>query len=120
MTDRPPSPEAGAVPGQGSRLGMPRWVKVFVIIAIVLAVVVVVGLLTGQLGPGGPHGPGRHLGGRSDTTPIPNQQNGGNGGIGGPADASAAARTVQVTTLDSMTFEPAAFTVSAGETSRSL
>lgn len=93
---------------------MPRWVKVFVIIAIVLIVVVVIGLLTGQLGPGGSHGPGRHLGARGNTPPASAQQNAGN--VGGPADANEASRTIEVTMLDSMSFEPAAINVSAGET----
>jgi len=68
MNDHPPSPEAGVEPDRGAKPGMPRWVKVFVIIAVVLIVVVVIGLVTGQLGPGGPHGPGRHLGARSNAT----------------------------------------------------
>ena len=34
---------------------MPRWVKVFVIIGLVLVVLLVIGLLTGA------HGPGRHM-----------------------------------------------------------
>lgn len=34
---------------------MPRWVKVFVIVALVLAVLVVIALLTGG------HGPSRHM-----------------------------------------------------------
>jgi len=44
----------------------PRWVKVFVIIALVLVLLAVVVLVTGV---GGDHGPGRHMpsGGPSDT-----------------------------------------------------
>jgi uncharacterized cupredoxin-like copper-binding protein len=38
------------------------------------------------------------------------------GAVGGPAHAAEAARTVQVATLDTMTYEPAAIEVSAGET----
>jgi hypothetical protein len=69
MADPPLHPEkdaAGDTPaasGHGSKPPMPRWVKVFVIIAIVFAVVLIIGLLTGHLGPGGRHGPGRHFGG---------------------------------------------------------
>jgi hypothetical protein len=37
--------------------GMPRWVKITLVIAAVLTLVVVVGLVTGV---GGEHGPGRH------------------------------------------------------------
>jgi uncharacterized cupredoxin-like copper-binding protein len=91
-----------------------RWVKVLMIIgALVLlfAILSFTGVLPG--GPGG-HGPGRHLGGRGDTSPSSGQQN--TGGVGGPADAGEAARTVEVTTLDTMTFEPSSISVSAGET----
>ena len=45
MADRPPYP------------GMPRWVKVFGIIGIVVVLLVVIVLATGV---GGEHGPGRH------------------------------------------------------------
>lgn len=43
--------EQGASP-----TGMPRWVKIFLIVAAVLVVLLVVGMLIG----GGQHGPGRH------------------------------------------------------------
>ena len=42
-----------AEPDLGSTTGMPRWVKVFVIVAIAIAVVIAILLATG-------HGPGRH------------------------------------------------------------
>jgi hypothetical protein len=45
----------------GAPPGMPRWVKAFLIIALILVVVLVIGLITGRAGPGG-HGPSRHLG----------------------------------------------------------
>jgi uncharacterized cupredoxin-like copper-binding protein len=80
----------------------PRWVKVMAIIAIV-AIALGILLLTA-----GGHGPGRHSGGGGG------QQS--TGGVGGPADASEAARMVEVTTLDTMTFEPSSISVSAGET----
>ena len=38
--------------------GMPRWVKVFVIVGILLVVLVAIGLITGRAGQ---HGPGRHM-----------------------------------------------------------
>jgi hypothetical protein len=44
-------------PDNGTPPSMPRWVKVFGIVVIVLIVIVVIGLLIG-----GNHGPGRHLG----------------------------------------------------------
>ena len=38
----------------GGKTGMPRWVKVFLLIGLALVVLIVVMLLTG-------HGPGRHM-----------------------------------------------------------
>jgi hypothetical protein len=40
-----------------SPAGMPRWVKISLIVAAVLVVLLVAGMLIG----GGQHGPGRHL-----------------------------------------------------------
>jgi hypothetical protein len=40
--------------GEPGGAGVPRWVKAFIAIGVVLAVLVVVALLTG-------HGPGRHM-----------------------------------------------------------
>jgi uncharacterized cupredoxin-like copper-binding protein len=110
MADPPRSPDTGAAPHRGE--GMPRWVKVFAIIGIVLALLAVVVLVTGG---GGGHGPGRHLGAGGDTAPSSGHQS-TSGGAGGPADATQAARTVKVTTLDAMTFQPSRINVSAGET----
>jgi hypothetical protein len=45
MADQPPYP------------GIPRWVKVFGIIALVLVLLVIIMMFAG----GGSHGPGRHL-----------------------------------------------------------
>lgn len=105
----------GGPPDLGPKPGVPRWVKVFGIIAIVLIVIVLIGLLTGQLGPGGRHGPGRHMGGAGGpTSPSVGKQK--PNAVGGPAEAEAAARTVEVTSLDTMTFEPSRIKVSAGET----
>jgi hypothetical protein len=50
------------LPGRESKPPTPRWVKVFGTIAAIVIVVLVIGLLTGQLGPGGRHGPSRHVG----------------------------------------------------------
>jgi uncharacterized cupredoxin-like copper-binding protein len=82
---------------------MPRWVKVFVIIGIVLAVLVVL-MLTGVLGKG--HGPGRHFGGGMPQATT---------NTGGPADTAAATRTIEVTASDALAFDPATIEVSAGE-----
>ncbi len=58
MTDSPRDPYAGVGPDNESSTGMPRWVKVFGIIALVVVLLVVVVLLT----RGTDHGPGRHFG----------------------------------------------------------
>ena len=49
-------PNAGS--DRGSPPSIPRWVKVFGIITLVLILLVVVVVVTGV---GGPHGPGRHI-----------------------------------------------------------
>jgi len=51
---------------QRSPYSTPRWVKVFVIVALVLVLLVVFVLVSGI---GGDHGPGRHIpfGGAGDT-----------------------------------------------------
>jgi uncharacterized cupredoxin-like copper-binding protein len=90
ITDRPPT--------------APRWVKVFGIIALVLVLFFILRLL---LGAGGGHGPGRHRGGGGATAPSSGQQN--PGGVGGPADA------VQLTTLDTTSFQPSSCNGSAGQ-----
>lgn len=68
MPDPPAYPDTGDDTGVGadreSTTGIPRWVKVSAIVALVLVVLVVVMLLVGgdhgpSPGPGG-HGPGRH------------------------------------------------------------
>jgi hypothetical protein len=60
MADQPGTPETGDVTGGGpdreATVGIPRWVKVFGIIGIVVVLLVVLMLLTG-------HGPGRHMSG---------------------------------------------------------
>lgn len=78
-------------------------------VVLLLAILSLTGVLPG--GPGG-HGPGRHLGG--DDTPSGGQQNAG--GVGGPGEAHEADRSVGVTTLDTMRYEPSTIEVSAGET----
>jgi len=91
-------------PGHGWTSRTPRWVKLFGIIVIALVLLFVILHLTGNsLG-----GPGSH------TPPSSGHEN--TGGVGGPADADEAARTVEVITLDTMTFEPSRINVSAGET----
>ena len=47
-----------ANPGRDLPAGIPRWVKVFGVMAVILVLLVVVVIFTGI---GGPHGPGRHL-----------------------------------------------------------
>jgi hypothetical protein len=66
MTDSSAGPHTGGMevtPERSAPAGMPRWVKVSLIIAVALVLLFVVGKLTGL---GGEHGPGRH-GNRSET-----------------------------------------------------
>ena len=54
--------ESGTQPGPPGRsigrlAGIPRWVKVFVVVAVVVLLLMVVAMLI----TGGEHGPGRHL-----------------------------------------------------------
>ena len=60
MPDAPPYADVGddadATPDRGAAGGMPRWVKISLIVAAVVAVLVVVMLLVG-----GDHNPGRHV-----------------------------------------------------------
>lgn len=83
-------------PDRGSTPGMPRWAKVFLIAALVFALLLIVLLLTG-----GGHGPGSHMSA---------------GSIGEPADPAQALRTVDIATLDTMSYDPSNISVSAGET----
>ncbi len=104
MTDPSRDPDTGVGPDRVSPPGIPRWVKVFGIVALVLLVLLIL-VLTGVFGEG--HGPGRHTGGAG----------GGmlSNGVGGPATASEADRTVEVAAVDAMRFQPSSITVSAGE-----
>ncbi len=122
MADLPPSLDKGGDTADDTSMGLdrsstnavPRWVKVFGIIALVLILLVVIIMFTGL---GGDHGPGRHVpsgdaGGQ--TSPSSGYEN--TGGIGGPVASSTSARTVEVSTLDTMRFEPSRLNVSVGET----
>jgi hypothetical protein len=69
MADPAPGDDTGVGPGRDYP-GIPRWVKVSGIIALVLVLLVVVIMVAGL---GGQHGPGRHMpsgGAGSDNSPI--------------------------------------------------
>lgn len=51
----------------GPGRAVPRWVKVFVVVAAVFVILLLVVFTTGL---GGPHGPGRHLGAPPDQLSI--------------------------------------------------
>jgi hypothetical protein len=57
MTDRPPYPDSRS--DTDNNTGTPRWVKVFGIIFVVVVLLFVIVMLT--RGPGGRHGPSRHM-----------------------------------------------------------
>jgi len=70
--------EAGPDP---STAGMPRWVKVFLIVGLALVLLFLVGKVTGL---GGDHGPGRHGGGDTPSSVV--DDGGGGGGHQSPVD----------------------------------
>lgn len=102
MADLPP--DTGVGRDRESTPGTPRWVKVFGIVALAVGLLLVILLLFG----GGGHGPARHTATGDTGGQIPPSSR-----VGGPADADRAARTVKVTTLDTMTFEPSRINVSS-------
>jgi hypothetical protein len=62
MADPPPYPDSNS--GTGDDTGTPRWVEVFGIITFVVILLFLIMMFT--RGPGGGHGPSRHI--RSGTT----------------------------------------------------
>jgi uncharacterized cupredoxin-like copper-binding protein len=92
------------------RPATPAWVKAIGVGILVLVLVAVVILLVG----GGQHGPGMHTG--AATPSRDGSASGAVGNAGAPVDTAHADRTVDVTALDAMAFEPASVEVSVGET----
>lgn len=56
-----------SIPRQRSAPPMPRWVKIFALVAAILFLLLVVSLIFSP----GKHGPGRHMHGRTATPPSP-------------------------------------------------
>ena len=100
------------LPNPSVRPATPRWVKGLGIgIVVVILVVVVVMILSG-----GQHGPGMHTGASNATSPPSSATGSGAvGGVGGPAASGEATRSIEVTTRDSMAFDPTTLQVSAEE-----
>src|SRR5688572_24416943 len=97
MTDSAPDPEAGGVAsdsGRRSTTGMPRSVKVSLIVVVGLIGLFVVLHFAGV---GMVHGPGRHMGGDHDASRV----------------AEGAVRIA--VKADDFTFDPDEFAVAAGE-----
>ena len=65
MEDPPLERDGDAEPQRESDAGMPRWVKLFGLVALILALALVVMFLV----VGGDHGPGRHAVGGSAAQP---------------------------------------------------
>jgi plastocyanin len=80
----------GVGPDRGSTAGLPRWVRVLGIVALVVGLLVVILRFTGV---GGEHGPGRH----------------------GDASSVAAGAVEFAVTADSFAFDPDEITVTTGE-----
>lgn len=75
MADPTRDPDTGVEGPERAPGGMPRWVKLFVVLALVALLLVVV-LLTGVVGGG--HGPGRHIpGGLTPPSGIDASEDGG-------------------------------------------
>lgn len=96
-------------PTTPTRPGTPRWVVLLGISTLAL-VLVVAGVM---IVSGGNHGPGMHNPAAGQASPSVGSV--GGAGIGGPANQADATRTVEITTLDTMAYEPSAITVSIGE-----
>jgi uncharacterized cupredoxin-like copper-binding protein len=103
---RGPSPDE-------SRPPTPRWVKLFGVAGVVLVMLVAVLLVAG-----GEHGPFRHFPPVATPTvqPSPSGTDHAPADAGGPTTPDMASRTVAVSALDSMTFEPSGISADAGET----
>ena len=113
---RPPADsnagEAPAVPDRRqSAPGTPRWVWALGLVAVTLIVVSIAAQLLGVQ-----HGPGLHGAAGDNSSATASASAGAGSGVGGPAEATDADRSIEVTTLDAMTFEPGTLEVSAGET----
>jgi hypothetical protein len=67
-------PRPGRDMGPGSPPRMPRWMKVTGIVIGALLVLFAIVLISG--GPGGQHGPGRHMPGVTDQQATPQGSNG--------------------------------------------
>ena len=117
ITDLPPDrdptgDDATIEPVRSVAPGTPRWVMILGLIGVVLIVAFVV-----QAVLGGGHGPQMHApssdaGGQAASS-SPSHQT---ADVGVPVDAAHATRTVEVTALDTLVFEPSTIAVSAGET----
>jgi uncharacterized cupredoxin-like copper-binding protein len=103
MADQPPDPAAPVRPAT------PRWVKLLGLGALGFVLVVAAVMVLS----GGTHGPGMHAPGGGQ--PSPSASTAGGTSVGGPADAVHATRTIEVSTRDTMAYEPAAIEVAAGE-----
>lgn len=100
MAETPPSP--------ATRPSTPRWVMGLALAFLIAILVVVIVMVVS----GGQHGPGMHTG-MGNPTAAPTAAPAS--GVGGPASSAEASRTIEVTTLDSMAFQPASIHVSAAE-----
>ncbi len=106
MVDMPRDPAKRDTPGT------PRWVIALAIAAIFVVLLVVAVMVIA----GGEHGPGRHAASTDAGRQTPaSGASESVGRVGAPAEALAATRTVAIDTIDSMTFDPGAIDVSAGE-----
>ena len=105
--------DSPSLPTSSDRPATPRWVKGLGI-AIVIGTLFVVGVML--LG-GGQHGPGMHTGTGTATDELSSPtSSAAAAGVGGPASADQASRSIEVSTEDTMAYEPSSIEVTAGET----
>jgi uncharacterized cupredoxin-like copper-binding protein len=114
--DRPADSGAGESPAPSDRHqaapGTPRWVWALGLVAAALIVI----FIAAQLLFGVQHGPGLHGAASDAGASTPSASTHPVSGVGGPAEATDADRSVEVTALDTMTYEPVTLEVAAGET----
>lgn len=115
VDQRPPTDSRGGEsPAQPDRRqpapGTPRWVWALGLVAVALIVI----LIAAQLLFGVQHGPGLH--GAAGETGAPTASAHTASGVGGPAEATDADRSVEVAAFDTMTYTPGTLEVAAGET----
>jgi uncharacterized cupredoxin-like copper-binding protein len=105
--------DSPSLPTNTDRPATPRWV-IGLGISIVIGALLVVGVMVIS---GRQHGPGMHTGtGTATDEPRSPTSSAAAAGVGGPAPADQASRLIEVSTEDSMAYDPPRIEATAGET----